>query len=396
MPIDRPPGWDSRAIQKVADEFYGGYAGMNKAHGWPTTGSKIMPGTNGRVKSRYGSIESFIAAHHTGRSLTLEEMWDGRLTVMLTSFWGWSPETWGTVGFTAEGRRDTIVAESTDPFIMVIYVTKTARGASADIKGMITGFYLVSHIAGHRNDFTDPSHFDREPEKWQHSLKAIRAFDFLPEYRLHIDDFDPSASDRARAIASSGEILPTNLIEKLKALPVMEVPVFDGYGQLDAGLQIHARPRHMVRAGPANRSGYMVSGEPLDTEKELYALALEGDTDTFLGEPAGGRRIFKIGLSISPQSRLAALQKALPNGTYRWTIHRSTRKDRHDPYPCFEAAEAGETAMKQMLAQQVLTHNTKWLGGEFYAATDENLESAWEAGRKHALAWSEGNLDDET
>jgi hypothetical protein len=81
---------------------------------------------------------------------------------------------------------------------MVVYVTKQGPVADPDIRGKITGFYHVSHITGHRDEFTAPEHHGRDPEKWQYSLKAIRAFSFLPEYRLDIDTFDPTIRDRAR------------------------------------------------------------------------------------------------------------------------------------------------------------------------------------------------------
>jgi hypothetical protein len=382
MSTDRKPGWDSKAIARISNEHYGGLAGLFAAHGWPERGSAMMTAQQRHIAEHYGSVERFEAAQHPRPDMTPEEMLDGRLTVMLTSFWGWTPESWGTVGFTSPTRRDTIVQMTTDPFVVFVYVTKSAPGAPRDIKGWIAGFYLVSHIAGDRTEFTDQSHHQREPAKWRHSLKALRAFSFLPEYRLHVDDFDPTISTRAQSVSQWAEEISADSIANLKGRPFVEVPVFGGRDGIDTRIHVPDSARGMVRGGPVNRSGYWVDGEPIDTEKELYGLALDGDTENFLGEPALGRRIYKIGLSISPKSRLQAFQSALPRGSYNWAIERSTRTDHEPPYPTFGAALAGEIAMKESLSR-----SSKWLGGEFYAATDEDFDAAWALGREHALAW---------
>lgn len=316
-----------------------------------------------------------------------ENMWDQGLSVWITSFWGWSPDTWGTVGFTQRGRRETVLQRSTDPFIVVGYVTKTAHDRNPDIRGnldlrgKITGFYVVSHVKGHRNDFTATRHHERNPDQWVYSLKAIRAFSFVPEYRASIDDFDPTIARRARSVGSSGEELDEARIAKLRSIPYVEVTVFGGPEIIFADIQVPIQGPHMVKSGPANRAGYTVSGEPPDTEKELYALVLNGDTSKFLGKPAQGQRIFKIGLSISPKIRLDAFQKTLPKGAFGWDLYRWTRGDGHKPYPNFEAAEAGERAMKEYLGKA-----GRWLNGEFYSATDSIFEAAWQAGRHAALA----------
>lgn len=312
----------------------------------------------------------------------IESVWEAGRSVHITSFWGWGPETWGTVGYSRAGRRDTVVRTTTDPFIVVGYVTKQVKNADPETKGKITGFYLVSHTAGHRDEFTASHHHGQNAEKWQHSLKAIRAFSFLPEYRMLIDEFDATITNRALAVAQYGEEVSPENIERLKRIPFVEVPVFGGSSVVDSTIHAPRTGRHKVKAGPVNRSGYIVDGEPIDTEKELYALILKGDTDAFLGEPALGRHIFKIGLSISPKTRLDAFGKTLPRGAFSWRLYRTTRDIDGAPYPDFETAEAGENAMKDSLGQ-----NKNWLGGEFYAATNELFDAAWWEGRNAAVRY---------
>jgi hypothetical protein len=310
------------------------------------------------------------------------DVWSRGQTVHMTSFWGWHPATWGTVGYTSAGRLKTVLRTTTDPFIMVVYVTKSAPGADPDVRGKLTGFYLVSHIEGHRDAFTASLHHQRNPDKWRYSLKARQAFNFLPEYRLDIDDFDPGLAPRARSVAASGEELSPSKIERIRRIPYVAVPVYGGPTIVDPTIHVLPEARAIVRAGPVNRTGYTVGGEPADTEKELYVLVLDGDTSAYLGEPAAGRRICKIGMSMSPKTRLETFRSAMPKGAFTWGLYRSTRSDKERPYSGFEAALAGEEAMKEALGKRC-----SWLGGEFYAATNEQIAEAWEAGRSAACAF---------
>lgn len=314
----------------------------------------------------------------------IDRLWDAR-PAWITSFWGWSPETWGTVSFTNEARRDTVAAQSPDPFIVVIYVTKGTREDDSNLGGMVVGYYVVSHVKGHRNDFTDPWHYTREPTRWQYGLKALRAFSFLPEYRLPIDVLDPTMVSRARSVAAFAAPLTEDQIEQLRRVPYVEVPVYGGGGAEIGDIVVPPAKGKMVRAGPVNRSGHWVPGEPIDTPKELYALRLNGELSAYLKTPVAAREVYKIGLSMSPATRLEAFQKAMPEGKFEWELLRSTRKDREPPYPRFEAAEVGERAMKKALASA-----GEWLGGEFYAATPASFEAAWQAGRAAALAYKHG------
>ena len=151
-----------------------------------------------------------------------DAIWGDR-KVWITSFWGWSPPTWGCVGFTPPQRRDAVRKLTDDPFIMVVYVTKTAEGGPDELRGKVAGFYIVSHQEGLRDEFTDPEHFNRNPTRWQNSFKALRAFSFLPEYRPDIDELFPEPGylkNQARTIAKDGMPLPDRLVEKLRKLPV--------------------------------------------------------------------------------------------------------------------------------------------------------------------------------
>src|SRR5690606_37908455 len=102
-------------------------------------------------------------------------------------------------------RRTNLLRELTDPFIAVVYVTKAI--GEENLRGKIAGFYLVSHDVGHRDEFTHPTHHDLEPQKWEHSLRALRAFSYVPEHTIHAADFDPTLRDRSLAVSRWCEII---------------------------------------------------------------------------------------------------------------------------------------------------------------------------------------------
>jgi hypothetical protein len=384
---DRPPGWDSQAINRIANEHYGSLAGLFEAMDWPERGAAMMPAQMRRVAETYGSVEAFVEAHRVDPWAPAADIWKQGYSVYWSSFWDWTPETWGTVGFTQSGRRDTIIRETTQPFIFVIYITQNAKVDDKTLPGSVAGFYLVTHEKGHRDAFTHPSYHRENAEKWQFSLKAIRAFSFLPEYRPEAWDLDPTLKKRALAVANAGEVPSDDVISALKRIPYVEVPVYGGWPvarpDFIAPDAMRESQKTGVRGGTVNRSGYTVPGEPPDTPKELYALRLDGDVSAFLPDGAPpGTEIFKIGLSMSPTSRMVSFNAALPGERFQWVIHRTTRQDGHEAYPSFEAALAGEDEMKRVLGEP-----GGWMGGEFYSADPETLERAWARGRHAALVY---------
>jgi len=320
-----------------------------------------------------------------------DDFWTDSTSVLFTSFWGWSPESWGTVGWTGDrglARRTNLLKELSDPFITVCYVTSNQTFTDPDLKGMIAGFYLVSHETGDRDEFTHPSHHNRSPEKWRHSLRALRAFNYLPEYRLSVTDYDPLALDRARTIAAMGELVTDRKrIALLRDTPWVEVDVYEPpetkSGTPDSGPATGG----FVKAGPASRDGYEVPEGTAALQRRLYVLKLEGDTSAYLGQEADQRAIYKIGLSVSPELRRQQLQKAMPAGAFEWALWRSSATSQGAGCFSFDAAVRGEYAMKKLLATQA-TH----LNGEFYLAASDQIDEAWQHGIAAAESYTGGVL----
>ncbi len=305
------------------------------------------------------------------------DFWTDSTSVLFTSYWGWSPETWGTVGWTGTqglSHRTKLLGQLSDPFITVVYVTGDPAKIDPADYGKIAGFYLVSHEAGDRDDFTHPIHHNREPDKWRHSLRAIRAFTYLPEYRLVPKALDESILSRARPIAKWGELLKEpQQVDLLRRTPWVEVEVYRGQVAPVASSLPGPTPG-WVPAGPTAGGDYTVSGTG-DLRRHLYILRLTGDAAAFLGRDTGAAQIFKVGLSASPELRRQTIQKSMPRCAFSWQIHRTTASVGAAEGLTFAAAVAGEYAMKKHLAKCA-----EHLGGEFYLATEEQAAAAWGLG----------------
>ena len=307
------------------------------------------------------------------------EIWGKGYSVLLTSFWGWNPETWGTVGWTGQRgltRRTNLLKTLTDPFITVCYITGNKSYNDPALKGKVAGFYLVGHQTGDRDQFTHPVHHTRDVEKWRHSLRAHRAFCYLPENRFLVKDLDPKFLKRARSVAAMGEIVSDeSLIRRLRDTPWIETECYQPEFGAEAANEEIFETKGMVPAGPAASSSYSVAGGTQSLPRQLYILRLHGDLDTYLGRPVGKAFIIKIGLSASPDLRRQSFQKAMPRGTFQWKVERTTTSVGLSPYPTHDIAVRGEDAMKRYLAT-----NAEWLGGEFYLASREDIDGAWEEG----------------
>ena len=271
-------------------------------------------------------------------------------------------------------HRTKLLGQITNPFITVVYVTGDRANIDPADYGNIAGFYLVSHETGDRDEFTHPIHHARQPDKRPPSPRAARAFTYLPEYRLVPKALDQGILSRARPIAKWGELLTDpQQIELLRGTPWVEVDIYQGQ-QTPIASSAAGPKSGWVPAGPAAGGDYTVSGSA-ELRRHLYILRLTGDPAVFLGRDTGAARIFKVGLSTSPELRRQAIQKSMPRCAFSWQIHRSTASAEAAEGLTFEAAVAGEYAMKKHLAVCA-----EHLGGEFYLASEEQAAKAWMLG----------------
>lgn len=381
----RTPGWDKQAVNGIAADEYGGLEAMFEAHGWEKgdrTFGQIAPS---RVKATYGSVEAFVRAHEAGRAGNavldpLAAIRSDPPQVFLKSFYGFTPETWGFLGYTEAFMRDRFLRESRPGALVVIAGTGKAHNPKEQLR--VLGVQQQSHIAGTKFDFLAPDRHDaerRDPDRnrrWYHALKATRAWRIPDEDRPYVRDIFPvthNDGDNGTAIGSYGLRLEASEARAILDLNLVEVSVFGG-NPVDALMPGPATELlKPSRPGPVSQSGYMV--REAEGPKHLYILRLEGEEQHLLGYDPDDRWVVKVGFSVAPSVRCRAHNQALPACAFGWKILRSTYDERREPFASSKHALAGEQAMKDALQRE-----GRSLGGEFFLADQNAISCAWRTG----------------
>lgn len=306
--------------------------------------------------------------------------------VWLTSFYGFSPGSWGYLGFSTPGQRTGFLKRSEPGVLVVIYGTGTA---APDELGKVIGVLQCTHRVNNAKAFMSPvawSAKERAIEsagKWDLGVKAIRAWQVAPESRPSIADFadDTYTPGRGQAIGSQGMPLTAAEARKLLELDLQEVPVFGETLVIKAAFGKGYDVLSPSKPGPVSQNPFTVRES--EGPKSLYILMLDGDVPAFLGREVGGQKIIKVGMSITPVGRCDDHNRALPRGAFSWRVLRSNNDVGAEPFPTSRAAIEGETEMKR-----VLVAHGQSLGGEFFLADDHVIEMAWDSGMNQATEWA--------
>jgi len=303
----------------------------------------------------------------------------------LTSFWGYSPETWGCIGFDDNAKRQQFINRTKPGALIAIYITKNK--GPVHMRGFLVGIYEVSHQRGHVRDFISGDQWARkqaDPEtkgKWEYSLKVTRAWHVVEEDWVQIEEIlrvTYSAYDPRFEIGPKGVPINADEIENILDLTVFEVPVFGSKKEVESGLQPFSNILKPSRAISPSKEPYWV-GET-DGPKFLYIMSLDGDIATYLGrEPSDleDKMIVKVGFSKSPLTRCNQIQSAYPDGKYNWKVFKPESLAGPPPYPDADTAIIGENRMKERMIEA----GAESLGKEFFLADLGTVLKVWVAGK---------------
>jgi hypothetical protein len=303
----------------------------------------------------------------------------------LTSFWGFSPETWGCIGFDDEAKRQKFINSTKSGVLVAIYVTKDRD--PGHMGGKLVGIYEVSHQKKHVRQCISGDQWARkqaDPEskgKWEFSLKVTRAWYVVEEEWQKIDDVLPNTYSRYDArfqIGAKGVPINQEEIENLLKLTVFEVPVFGGQTEVKLGIQSLSNVMKPSRAIVPSKEPYWV-GET-DGPKHLYILNLKGNLQTYLGKEKAeleDKMIVKVGFSKSPLTRCQQIQSAYPAGEYNWEVFKPETIPNIPPYLNAEIAIIGENRMKERMIEA----GAQSLGREFFLTDIGTVLKVWVAGK---------------
>ena len=304
--------------------------------------------------------------------------------VWLTSYYGWTPENWGCLGFSVGGQRQKFLNATQEGALIVIYGAKN-KETPDDMRGKVLGFYQTTRELGHSHKWISPMQVEHNKrmgrqDKWSEAVKCSRAWEIVEEDRPTIEDFaaETYKVNNHQHIGSQGVRLLPNEAKKLLGYEFIERDVY-GENPIDVSVISKLRPSKGLM--PAEKP-YSVIVEP-DGPKELYILTLVGSTANYLGRTEKGlldQKIIKVGFSKSPSARCRHFNKSMPKGAFHLEVMRSTKLDGHEIYPDQLSALAGEDKMKV-----ILDEHCESLGGEFFLTHQETIDEAWYFGRRAAL-----------
>ncbi len=304
--------------------------------------------------------------------------------IWLTSFWGFSPGTWGCVGFSDEWRRNKFLPDARKDALVVIYVTK-GKGPENQ-RGKVVGILETTGETGHVRNYISGDEWakkDADPErrgKWEYAVKVSRAWIIDEAEWNDVDDIfaETYGGNSAELIGANGVRLTDAEAARLANLTVHEVPVYGQTDKLDSVVRPFADALKPSRAVIPAKEPYFV-GE-VDGPKHLYILRLVGGVSNWLGEAVDdedGKMIIKVGFSKSPYKRRDQIQSSYPDGRFKWEILGPDPVPYDAHYPNAAVAIKGEDKMKARL----FNSGARVLGGEFYLAEEWLVRKCWFAGK---------------
>lgn len=284
--------------------------------------------------------------------------------IWLKAFWGFDPSEEGYLGFSLTGNRASFVA-SAQPGDLVLIYGATSSNTKLDERKQALGFLQVDLDLIKDTDRLSPLALKRKAisdyaDRWTFAVPVRRAWKVTRPVQVRQVAPETYVQNRARVLASRGEML--TLDEALRALdlPVSEVSVF-GEPPIaedptdEISLAKRFRPSRGLRPVYGDRES-----EYLDGDTFLYMLEAQGNMSALLGRDFGtikGMVVVKVGFSNDPTRRCEEHNSTLPpTGTLKWKLVYKSKA-----FPDGDTAKRAEDALKANLEREAES-----LGGEFF------------------------------
>lgn len=258
---------------------------------------------------------------------------DASSSVWLTSFWGFSPEEEGVLGFTKEPDRARFMSQITERQLVCIY---GAASPETDRK-------LVHHLLGildiertpidSFSKMSDAAKSSSErlgrDQKWRYAVPARRAW--RTKHRLDVrvafpKSYDP---DSGRNISKFGKFLiPEEARWLLEQVPFTETNVF---GEENIGDIENLKPKFMSEIFRPSRGIFGRFGERsfeiTDKPYSLYLAELTAGSHLIAGREIPFRSgLYKIGVSSNTKVRLKTINISFPEcSKIKWEFRREVK-----------------------------------------------------------------------
>jgi hypothetical protein len=284
--------------------------------------------------------------------------------IWLRSFYGFSPEVDGYIGWTEKGPRDRMLGLIEDGDLFMIYGAASTETDRTN-RHKVLGFLQVEARAIRDIDKASAVGTQRKrdsgwQEKWTYAIpvkRAWRADEPVLLERIAPTTYRPEAG---QAIAVWNPPLLPDEVDRALKIRVIEVDVFGEPPLSDASLAkgILAQAFQPSRAFPGSFGERTSTYE--DGPTQLYLARFEGDGFALRGRPKpefDKSVLLKIGVSNDLKRRVSELNAGFPPAAVgKWSMALKS-----EPYSDRKAAEVAEQAFKDQAHRQMES-----LGGEFF------------------------------
>ena len=284
--------------------------------------------------------------------------------IWLRSFYGFSPEDDGYIGWTEEGPRDRMLGLVEDGDLFVIYGASSSETAKSQ-RNQVLGFLQVEKRAIRDVDKASPAGIKRKVDsgwrdKWTFAIPVVRAWratESILLERIAPKTYRPEAG---QAIAVWNPPLLPEEVHLALRIRVREVDVFGEppvVNPQQAGVPL-AKAFKPSRAFPGSFGRRTSVYE--DGPTHLYLARFDGDGDALLGQKKpifSSSVLLKVGVSSDVKRRLSEINGGFPPAAIgRWSIQLVS-----EAFIDRASAEVAEQFFKDNAAPRL-----KSLGGEFF------------------------------
>lgn len=211
------------------EELYASYVNYCDQYGF--THSETEDDRTFYVRGVIGAADGLSRPNGSAVLVNLSNLTDAE-GCYVTRVWGFSPASWGALGFPKEGTARRLAEKGRGYFVVCFVSHNKALHITDGDEGLVHGVYELTHdIVNLQDDdvlasshFDDPNHYIEGRFRWPIGLRAIRAWCFLnpPMTKASL----PVARSRSWDVSTGIVPIARSDFELLDQYKLEQVPVF--------------------------------------------------------------------------------------------------------------------------------------------------------------------------
>lgn len=300
-----------------------------------------------------------------------------RPAIFLRSFFGFSPEDEGYIGWTRPEHRAHIMEKVKDGDLFLIYGAGVGDTPKAQ-RRQVLGVLQIDVIPIRDVDKASKEAMALKISKgwgedWTYALPVRRAWRSAKAIPIDYVARETYDSNAGQAIATWSPELRDADVERVMRLEMIEVPVFGEPPLPEGGLGQAPLIKSFQPSRGLTPSFGEVTSTRVDGDHGLYVMKFDGDVAALLGRPVysvGKKQLIKVGFSNDVERRCGELNAGLPPaGKFAWR-----RWLMSQPILTGEEAKLKEDTLKKALDSRAES-----LGGEFFLGEETIVQAEFAA-----------------